>query len=182
MATPNWPRPATISPSPSSSAERAMQARDIGIDGLVCSAEWSSKCAPDRRRRALESVFAPVAARPGPRRYRSQASCAMPGGCGRAGARSIWWWAGRSWRQPIRRPQRLPPCSKFVEQAIVRRISAVGTMAKGYWLAQVDVSDPEATRPMWRRTRRRSANTARAISSVPAGARSSRAASDHDLW
>ena len=83
-------------------AERAAQARDIGVDGLVCSAEEAASAARGRRRRHGAGDAGHPAGR---RRGGDQKRVMTPASGDRGRRRSIWWSAGRSWRRPIRRPR-----------------------------------------------------------------------------
>ena len=84
-------------------AERAAQARDIGVDGLVCSAEEAANLRPIV---SAGMVLVTPGIRPaGADKRRPEAH--HDAGRGRSPpAPIIWWSAGRSSRRPIRRPRR----------------------------------------------------------------------------
>ena len=91
-------------------AERAAQARDIGVDGLVCSAEEAARLRTDRRRRHGAGDAGHPAG------WRRQGRPEAHHDAGRRRSRPapiIWWSAGRSSKRPIRKPRlrRLSPRS-----------------------------------------------------------------------
>ena len=76
-------------------AERAAQARDIGVDGLVCSGE---EAAALRQIVGAGMVLVTPGIRPAGAEAGDQKRVMTPADCDRGRCAIIWWSAGRSWR------------------------------------------------------------------------------------
>ena len=119
-------------------AERAAQARDLKIDGIVCSAEEAA---------ALRLIIGPDMLLVAPGIRPAGQSATTRNGWRRRRPRlrpaSITSWSGgRSWPPPIRWPPS-KPSSKRLRTPCTRRAE----MPKGYWIARVDVTDEEGYKP-----------------------------------
>ena len=121
---------------------RAQQAQVLGVDGLVCSPEEAAALAQDRR-----SSDASGYARhpPGGRRERRPEADHDAGARDRGRQRIIWWWPadGRSRRSQGGGGSHSWPRSRRGW----RRKGKETRMAKGYWIARVDVHNDEGYKP-----------------------------------
>lgn len=148
---------------------RAQQARDIGIHGLILSPEEAQAVralvGPDMQLRAPASVPRVL------RRRRSEAHHDAGIGDRRqrrpAGRRPSGHRGGRSRGGGARHRGGHRRGARAGRQDQHKQAIGETTMAKGYWIARLEVNNPTATRPMSRPTARSSPNTARAFWSAP---------------